>query len=127
TLPSFWPRALTPEEVSHAQFSDGLGGLRKTTARHISTSMDRPHAAGHVDAIICPQFRRLWRDTLESTRGGSRVAPTIRIRREPSQYCRTEWGHRQSSSARAQRRRKTWGRNARYQGQSHWRGEEALA
>ena len=35
--------------------------------------MDRPHAAGHVDAIICPQFRRLWRDTLESTRGGDRV------------------------------------------------------
>src|SRR5262249_57810450 len=53
--------------------------------------------------------------------GGSRVAPTIRIRREPSQYCRTEWGHRQSSSERAQRRRKTWGRNSRYQGQSPWR------
>src|SRR5262249_61073717 len=61
-------------------------------------------------------------------RGGiSRVESTIRIRQQPSRYCRTEWGHRRSVSAPVQRWGKTCGRNARDRGQSHERREKALA
>ena len=40
--------------------------------RLISASIERPRAPGHEDAIICPQFHRLWRHMLE-IRGGFRV------------------------------------------------------
>src|SRR5262249_3474907 len=100
---------------SHANFA-----IKRTLGPILAECPPPRHAA----AIICPHFHRFWRDMLENARGVSRVEPTIKIRRQPSQYCRAEWGHRQSSSAPVQR---WWGRNARYQGQSHERGEKALA
>src|SRR6516165_6081417 len=37
----------------------------RTNSRLISGSMEWPRAPRHADAIICPQFHRLWRHMLE--------------------------------------------------------------
>src|SRR5262249_12562534 len=47
-------------------------GPARSDSRAISTSMERPHAASHADAMICPQFHRLWREMLKYE-GGFRV------------------------------------------------------
>src|SRR5262245_34297602 len=49
-----------------------LWGLREATAGPISTSMERPRATRRADAMICPQFHRLWREMLKYE-GGFRV------------------------------------------------------